>query len=371
MMFCRMCGREVPDNAKFCPACGTNLKPTSAGQGNAGAEFAQATDKKGSWRQQVDNLTSTINNLAGESGEVKINLRDLYSEVGKRHAASEQAKLLISGINTEELSVKDMATTWPKPWFYSRVFVILGLCFLGLVFILHVFGNPNVLPAIMFVGSLVVPFSILTLFWETNIPRNISIFFVIVLFLVGGVASLIPTLFGYSIVGGTNFGLMGAISIGIIEEIGKAIIVIYLINAKKYKYILNGLLIGACIGAGFAVFESAGYAFRFLIVNPRNFERLIYLRAFTSIGTHLMWTAMVGAGYIATGKVYNQPNFLKFLGIAIALHAAWDWSGFPLPQWVKLLLLSVLAWIIVLTLVSSGLKQIERLSNGNGGNTDV
>lgn len=26
-MYCRFCGKQIPDNAKFCPECGANLAP--------------------------------------------------------------------------------------------------------------------------------------------------------------------------------------------------------------------------------------------------------------------------------------------------------------------------------------------------------
>ena len=62
-----------------------------------------------------------------------------------------------------------------------------------------------------------------------------------------------------------SFNLIGAFGIGFAEELGKAIVAALFINRinaddKKY-YILNGLLIGAAVGAGFDVFETAGYVF--------------------------------------------------------------------------------------------------------------
>ena len=49
------------------------------------------------------------------------------------------------------------------------------------------------------------------------------------------------------------YGIMtirDAFLVGLIEEIGKAIIVILFINYLKTNKILNGLLVGASIGAG-------------------------------------------------------------------------------------------------------------------------
>ena len=33
-----------------------------------------------------------------------------------------------------------------------------------------------------------------------------------------------------------------------------------MMRSTRYKYILNGILFGATVGAGFACFETAGYA---------------------------------------------------------------------------------------------------------------
>ena len=55
----------------------------------------------------------------------------------------------------------------------------------------------------------------------------------------------------------------GASAAGIIEEPAKLGALLILMRGgriKKYPYILNGLLLGAAVGCGFAAFESAGYA---------------------------------------------------------------------------------------------------------------
>src|SRR5699024_5768352 len=119
--------------------------------------------------------------------------------------------------------------------------------------------------------------------------------------------------------------------VGLVEETGKALIIVYFVNKYKTNKILNGLLIGGAIGAGFAVFESAGY----ILTYSTNFEatiiEMVILRAWSAIGGHLVWSAIVGAAIvIAKGDKNFEFNsimdkrFLFFFLSAVILHGIWD-----------------------------------------------
>ena len=108
-------------------------------------------------------------------------------------------------------------------------------------------------------GSLAVPLATVILVFELNVLRNVSFNRVLVLVASGGVVSLFVSLAGFSL---SKLDWMGASSAGIVEEIGKLSGVIIVARSFKTKY---GLLFGASVGAGFAFFESAGYAFDFLL----------------------------------------------------------------------------------------------------------
>ena len=89
-------------------------------------------------------------------------------------------------------------------------------------------------------------------------------------FFVGGVFSLVVTLFLYSFFPSAGAGpLWGSTLVGLVEELGKVLVVAYYVKRNNIKYKLNGLLLGSCVGAGFAVFETAGYAFMSLINTNR------------------------------------------------------------------------------------------------------
>lgn len=79
--------------------------------------------------------------------------------------------------------------------------------------------------------------------------------------------------------------------IGLIEEVAKAVIVaVFLFKSKKSNYILDGLLIGVAVGAGFAAFETAGYILRFgMSSGLQAMLEIIKLRGFLAPGGHVAW----------------------------------------------------------------------------------
>ena len=383
-LFCLWCGAKVESGDRFCPECGRSLSQGGPGpQQNAGWQNAgqQNTGQAGGGftkdevismsKSGVGKFVDAINDMTGQEGKTDIRLRELVSEVFRRHTVEEREELFISGTRKTTPEPENMTADWPHPWLFARIFLMFLVVFAGLLVMILQFSNTNAIPGAMFIGALIVPFSLVIFFWETNIPRNISIFDVLSIFFIGGVMSLIFTLilYGYIYVGELNY--TGAILVGIVEEVGKIVVAGHYVKKRNTSYILNGLLLGACVGAGFAVFETAGYAFSALLYGgiPSMIDVLI-LRGALAIGGHTLWAAISTAGLvIAKGerpfdrKMYLDPKFLKFLLLVIALHAVWDMpitlgQSVHLVQWV----LCAVAVVIVLVLLSSGLRQVSAVS---------
>lgn len=383
-LFCLWCGAKVESGDRFCPECGRSLSQGGPGpQQNAGWQNAgqKNTGQAGGGftkdefismsKSGVGKFVDAINDMTGQEGKTDIRLRELVSEVFRRHTVEEREELFISGTKKTTPAPENMTADWPHPWLFARIFLMFLVVFAGLLVMILQFSNTNAIPGAMFIGALIVPFSLVIFFWETNIPRNISIFDVVSIFFIGGVMSLIFTLilYGYIYVGELNY--TGAILVGIVEEVGKIVVAGHYVKKRNTSYILNGLLLGACVGAGFAVFETAGYAFSALLYGgiPSMIDVLI-LRGALAIGGHTLWAAISTAGLvIAKGerpfdrKMYLDPKFLKFLLLVIALHAVWDMpitlgQSVRLVQWV----LCAVAVVIVLVLLSSGLRQVSAVS---------
>ncbi len=128
---------------------------------------------------------------------------------------------------------------------------------------------------------------------------------------------------------GTNAG------IGLIEEGGKGLIVLAVATLVRPRVPRDGMVLGATVGAGFAAFESAGYALRVLIdhANDHPVLNILQTEAFRAVLApfgHITWTAILGGALFAsawaTGHFRVDRRVLfTFVGV-VTLHALWDAS---------------------------------------------
>jgi RsiW-degrading membrane proteinase PrsW (M82 family) len=180
---------------------------------------------------------------------------------------------------------------------------------------------------------------------------------------------VLPTLF-------PDLRLLGSSKAGIVEEVGKLVGLIILLNALPevaFKYRLNALLIGAAVGAGFDAFESAGYAFdTFLFASPSKFSQIIsnetvlniHMRGILAPFTHMAWTAIAASAYWQAKKLHGTTvaaltswHFLKLFLIAVVLHMVWDVeTDYDL---LKILVLCIIAYVLTSKLIRLGFKELE------------
>ena len=218
-------------------------------QAAALAHSVHRTNVLQSLRGRIQSLAST-ENLEGFS------LQAMFSDVFTRRSADDLEDYIGVGTSRTTPSIELVDTGWPKPWLFFRVLAALMVAYLALVFIYLGTNNTNCVPGIMFLGAFAVPLATLTLLFEMNTPRNVSLHVVVKLFLFGAIASLGVALLGYAL---PIFDISD-MEAGIVEEVAKLITVVVVMRTARYPYILNGILFGATVGAGFACFETAGYA---------------------------------------------------------------------------------------------------------------
>lgn len=330
------------------------------------------------FKSGVNAIKNTINTITGDGGKLDISFSKLFSDVFKKHTAGEADQLFISGTSLTTPPESSISSGWPKPWLFSRVFILLAATFGILWFSLLAFGNVagNMLPGLIFMGALAVPFSVAVFFWEINVPRNIGFFEIMKVFFIGGTISLVVSLFLDIVLNNTGeLTFAGATVTGIVEETAKCVAVLIFLRSAKTKYVLNGLLIGAACGAGFAVFESAGYALNKLLESDFNLSYAvnnIFLRAVLSVGGHVVWAAITGAAIVMAkngeplaSKHIFSGKFLQLFIVPVILHAVWDMPiYFDERQGIDAfcpvqVLLTVIVWFFVIKLINGGLRQIE------------
>lgn len=322
------------------------------------------------------NFTQQFGNVMGLEGLKDFKLKNVFSDVFKKHSLVEMEEQLVTGTSKNIPAITDIEVGWARPWLFARLLlvfaVLIGLMIAGF----RLFSNPNIVPGLMFVGAFAMPIAVLIFFLEMNAPRNISIFLVMFLVFVGGFGSLFFTLvLGKPLEFLQNS--LGAAAAPFSEEPMKILLTVVIVGSfVQYKWILNGLLFGAAVGVGFGGFESAGYAFQQLLIpggNGLNFDGVvdsIVLRGMLAPFMHVVWTAnAAGALWMVKGDrkfswtMFGDLKFLRVFISSMALHFTWN-SNFgivriPIFGDVKYLLLGLISWTICFMLVQAGLKQLN------------
>ena len=322
-------------------------------------------------------VRKALDSMTGFEGDAIVRFRDLFRDTFKKHSRADLDALMCYGTRT---AMSDRQ--WRLPWLYSRVFVVLLGAFLLLWVCVAVFGDAsaNVVPGVIFTGALVIPASLMIFFWEFNQAKNVSLFDVIRFFFIGGAMSILLTFIVTAITDlfhdtegyGYFAAFVTAIFIGFTEELAKAIVVLIMVRRLWGCLVSNGLLVGAVVGTGFAVFETMGYGTYGWTVGQMEFT--LILRGVLSIGGHVVWSAICGAAIMLAQrkgvqqvdiKTMDWGKFITLFCVPFILHAAWDFIAFvvysDLVAYILMGALIVIAWVFIVRLINSGLRQYATL----------
>ena len=282
--------------------------------------------------------------------ENKMSLIDIFSDMTKKHTKEERDRVFIAGTEFTTPNEAEMLAGWTKPFLFFRFFMICLVGFIAL-YLFALFSQGDSMYYFLDVGiPFVVPITFILLIWEMHIPRNISLLEVIWMTAVGGVLSICATLL-MQIMG---MDIPSPAFAGVLEEPAKLLLIYFFLKRKNYKYALNGVLIGAAVGAGFAMFESMMYSVRGMLqvgvqsslwylmeygagenaywygyVSGLEFGlSQAFVRAITGIAGHGMWAALYGGILVMEKK--DEPievkhfasiRFLIYFILSVVLHA--------------------------------------------------
>ncbi len=250
------------------------------------------------------------------------------------------------------------------PWLYMRVFFFMLLC----TIITLGCAAVGLLPPFVLCAALLSTLPLLLFLFESNFSRNMSIIDVLKIFMLGGVWSLLITIVMDLVFLGGGEVVQTVVVAPIIEEICKAIMVVYFVKKIKPDNILTGLLIGFSIGAGFAFFENLCYAINVGADSDKIIPESIVTICVRSLGDffggHHYYTGIFSAIYVfLKGKNYSQKQDIVWrstlaLLLSIALHSLWN-GGAVLGSLFLLGIDRILCVTLLITLINVGIAQVK------------
>ena len=252
-------------------------------------------------------------------------------------------------------------STWPArlgeraagPWTRRAWWKILltGLALYVLAMrVLASSAAPGLTPTVLVLGAFLPPVSFAAFLYERGVLVGVSPSVLTLAFLAGGIVGSIaaqilepnlpPTL-----------GLPATLVVGLGEEVAKLAAIAWLLAKHEYASTRHGILFGAAAGAGFAAFESMGYALTVLQLHwdVVVMGEALLARAALAPLVHGTWAA-VAAGVLwrerRGGRVrISGPVLLAFLGV-VALHGLWEWTVNVVPLGITLPGLSLRAPLV-------------------------
>ena len=349
-MKCPHCGKEI-EFAEFCPSCG----------------------------RKISYGGNTVLYKATKSG--KLTYKEIFSNVFKKHTPENTKRSLLSFPEPGT----DMLASWEKPWLFSRLFVMLLLMSVVLLLQSNTYTTRTdigmtFLIEFSFVTTLIGPLTIALLIWEMDIHKRISLVNFLGLVFFGGVLTIAAAL---PLNSSLNWPAWTA---GLTEEAVKlAVSLLFIVLfRRKGLHCLDGLAIGAAVGAGFAFWENIFYAF----VNSANtgIQAMSMWRSFWELfSSHMLYTApYVGAlcyainGGTLQGKHFKNRFFLATLAFGMGAHALnnidnnfgyaillrfSDTLVFPV-YWIQIVL-AILSWGMLLFMLRKGINQALETNDVN------
>lgn len=213
-----------------------------------------------------------------------------------------------------------------------RVLLIVFLFYVMGIVVLILTGNPNIFPTVVILGNCMVPASYVAFFYERRHLSSLTMPMTTMSFFYGGVLSIFTAaLFEPFLIADLNF--FTAFEAGLIEEFAKILGVWVIARRWRHDSALDGLILGAAAGMGFAAMESTGYAFTAFLRSHGNLSvtvAITLLRGILSPLGHGTWTAIVAGVLFRESEAQHFRLNRKVIGalsVVVILHGLWD--GLP------------------------------------------
>ncbi|WP_292376189.1 MULTISPECIES: PrsW family intramembrane metalloprotease [unclassified Methanosarcina] len=218
---------------------------------------------------------------------------------------------------------------WLKALTTAAVFYILLLVALLLT------KNSNLFPSLAMVGSFMVPVAYVAFIYERKHLSRLTMPTVSLTFIYGGLLGIIAAALVEPIFV-RQLDLGAILKIGFIEEFAKILGVLVIARHRRHDSEMDGLILGAAAGMGFAALESNGYAFTVFLKSNGSLSLVVVvtlIRGLLSPLGHGTWTAILASVLFRESRnghfLINLQVIEAYLLVSI-LHAMWDGTALVL-----------------------------------------
>ncbi len=153
--------------------------------------------------------------------------------------------------------------------------------------------NSNLFPILVMVGSFMVPLAYVAFFYERRHFSQLTLPKISQTFIFGGLVGVIAAsiLEPFFI---RQLDLVSVLKVGFIEEFVKILGVLLITRNLRRDLEMDGLILGAAAGMGFAALESSGYAFTAFLVSNGSISATVIVTLIRGLLSPLgqgTWTA--------------------------------------------------------------------------------
>lgn len=270
----------------------------------------------------------------GESG--------LTNEIDELH----EEVTAVSAPGVQPLAPSGRRNIWLKVLISATAFYIL------LLVALLVTGNPNLFPSLVMVGNFTVPVAYVAFLYERKNFSRLKMPIVSLAFLYGGLVGIIATSFiGPLFI--TQFNPGDILAVGLVEEFAKILGVVVIARRRRHVLEMDGLILGAAVGMGFAALESTGYAFTAFLISNGSISAVLEVTLFRGLLAplgHGTWTAILASVLFRESRDCCFRVNLRVIGaylLVSILHAMWNGLSLVLAPFTGLGLGAIITWALV------------------------
>jgi len=232
---------------------------------------------------------------------------------------------------------------WLKVLVTSSVFYVLLLVALLLT------GSSNLFPTLVMVGSFTVPVAYVAFIYERRHLSRLTMSTVSLAFLYGGLLGIVAaSLLEPFFIRQLNLGAL--LKVGLIEEFAKILGVLVIARHRRHDSEMDGLILGAAAGMGFAALESNGYAFTAFLTSHGSISTTVevtLIRGLLSPLGHGTWTAILASVLFResrNGRFRINNQVIGAYLLVSVLHASWDGLALFIIQILGQGLSVLIAW---------------------------